>query len=66
MYFPDDPLFYQDSIFNAVRDPTARQRMVAAYDHTATQPEWALGFRFDIVLRGERASVFEEEDDDDD
>ncbi|HZI95900.1 MAG TPA: protocatechuate 3,4-dioxygenase subunit beta [Actinomycetales bacterium] len=62
MYFPDDPLFSQDPIFNAVRDPAARQRMVSTYDHTTTQPEWALGFRFDIVLRGERAGVFEDDD----
>ena len=64
MYFPDDPLFSQDPIFNAVRDEKARQRMVSRYDHTATQAEWALGFRFDIVLRGEQASVFEDDDDD--
>jgi protocatechuate 3,4-dioxygenase beta subunit len=65
MYFPDDPLFFQDPIFNAVRDEHARQRMVAAYDHTATEPEWALAFRFDIVLRGERATVFEDDEDHD-
>ena len=64
MYFPDDPLFSQDPIFNAVRDEKARQRMVSRYDHTATQAEWALGFRFDIVMRGEQASVFEDGDDD--
>ncbi len=63
MYFPDDPLFFQDPIFNSVRDEKARQRMIASYDHDTTQPEWALGFRFDIVLRGARASVFEEDDD---
>ncbi|MGH3663984.1 MAG: protocatechuate 3,4-dioxygenase subunit beta [Micromonosporaceae bacterium] len=65
MYFPDDPLFFQDPIFNSVRDERARRRMVSRYDHTVTQPEWALGFRFDIVLRGEQASVFETEADDD-
>ena len=64
MYFPDDPLFFQDPIFNSVRDEKARQRMICSYDHDTTQPEWALGYRFDIVLRGTEASVFEEEDDD--
>jgi protocatechuate 3,4-dioxygenase, beta subunit len=64
MYFPGDPLFFQDPIFNSVRDEQARQRMIASYDHDTTEPEWALGFRFDIVLRGPEASVFEEEDDD--
>lgn len=63
MYFPGDPLFFQDPIFNSVPDERARQRMIASYDHDATEPEWALGFRFDIVLRGPEASVFEEEDD---
>lgn len=59
MYFPDDPLFFQDPIFNSVPDPAARQRMVARYDHAATQPEWALGFAFDVVLRGRHATPFE-------
>lgn len=65
MYFPDDPLFYQDPIFNSVRDENARRRMISRYDHATTQPAWALGFEFDIVLRGPQATVFEEEDDDD-
>ena len=65
MYFPDDPLFGQDPIFNSVRDPRARERMIARFDLSATRAEWALAFDFDIVLRGPQASVFEEEDDDD-
>lgn len=52
MYFPDDPLFFQDPIFNSVPDPEARQRLVSRYDHTLSEPEWALGFHWDIVLRG--------------
>jgi protocatechuate 3,4-dioxygenase, beta subunit len=51
MYFPGDPLFGQDPIFNSVRDAAARERMVAGFDLGLTQPEWALGYRFDIVLR---------------
>jgi protocatechuate 3,4-dioxygenase beta subunit len=39
--------------------------MVSRYDHEITQSEWALGFQFDIVLRGHNASVFEEEEDED-
>ncbi|MEV2237386.1 protocatechuate 3,4-dioxygenase subunit beta [Micromonospora sp. NPDC049891] len=66
MYFPGDPLFSQDPIFNSVRDERARQRMVARYDHAATRPEWALAYEFDIVLRGREATVFEDEDEDDD
>jgi protocatechuate 3,4-dioxygenase beta subunit len=61
MYFPGDPLFGQDPIFNSVRDERARQRMVAAFDLDATQPEWALAYRFDIVLRGSGATPFEDE-----
>jgi protocatechuate 3,4-dioxygenase beta subunit len=65
MYFPDDPLFSQDPIFNSIPDEKARRRMVSRYDHEITQSEWALGFQFDIVLRGRDASVFEEEEDED-
>lgn len=60
MYFPDDPLFFQDPIFNSVRDEKARHRMISTYDHSLTKEEWALGFQFDIVLRGRDATPFEE------
>ncbi len=63
MYFPDDPLQALDPIFNAVPDPEARQRLVATYAHDVTEHEWALGFRFDIVLRGAAATPFEEKPD---
>lgn len=52
MYFPGDPLFPFDPIFHSVADAKARERMIAGFDLEATQPDWALGFRFDIVLRG--------------
>ncbi|HWQ14777.1 MAG TPA: protocatechuate 3,4-dioxygenase subunit beta [Roseiflexaceae bacterium] len=58
MYFPDDPLFFQDPIFTSV-PPEAGRRLVAAYDHEVTQPEWALGWRWDIVLGGPAATPFE-------
>jgi protocatechuate 3,4-dioxygenase beta subunit len=51
MYFPGDPLFEFDPIFNSVRDPKARQLLVGQLDLDATEPEWALAYRFDIVLR---------------
>jgi protocatechuate 3,4-dioxygenase, beta subunit len=51
MYFPGDPLFQFDPIFNSVRDPKARDMLVARFDLDATEPEWALAYRFDIVLR---------------
>jgi len=50
MYFPGDPLFAYDPIFNAVRDPKARSLLVAHFDLGTTQPEWALGYSWDIVL----------------
>ena len=59
MYFPGDPLFSQDPIFNAVTDPSARDRLVARFDLAVTEPEWALGYVFDIVLRGREATPME-------
>jgi protocatechuate 3,4-dioxygenase beta subunit len=59
MYFPGDPLFYQDPIFNGVRDERARKRMISTYDHSTTSPEWATGYRFDIVLGGAEATPLE-------
>lgn len=64
LYFPDDPLFFQDPIFNSVPDPKARQRLVSCYDHEATTEQWALGFRFDVVLRGPDQTPFEGPEDD--
>jgi protocatechuate 3,4-dioxygenase, beta subunit len=61
MYFPGDPLFPFDPIFNAVADAAARERMIAKFDLAATQPGWALGFCYDIVLRGPRATPMESE-----
>jgi protocatechuate 3,4-dioxygenase beta subunit len=59
MYFPGDPLFYQDPVFNSIRDERVRKRLIAAYDHSATMAEWATGYRFDIVLDGAEATPFE-------
>jgi protocatechuate 3,4-dioxygenase beta subunit len=59
MYFPGDPLLALDPIYNCVPDPAARERLVAAFDLAITEPEWALGYRFDFVLRGRGATPFE-------
>jgi len=56
MYFPGDPLFAQDAIALAVPEP-ARDRLVASLDLQGSMPEWALAYRFDIVLR---STPFEE------
>ncbi len=59
MYFPGDPLFPFDPIFNSIPDKAARERLISHFDLETTEPEWALAFRFDIVLRGRRATPFE-------
>ena len=50
MYFPGDPLFPYDPIFNSIRDPRSRELLIARFDIDQTQPEWALAFEWDIVL----------------
>ena len=60
MYFPGDPLLALDPIFHAIPDEAARNRLVAKFDLELTQPEWALGYRFDIVLRGRDATPMED------
>lgn len=61
MYFANDPLFPFDPIFNSVPEH-ARERLIASYDHGVTEENWALGWRWDIVLRGAAATPFEDED----
>ena len=59
MYFPGDPLFAYDPIFQSVRDPKARERMISTFDLANTKPEWALAYHFDIVLGGAAATPME-------
>jgi protocatechuate 3,4-dioxygenase, beta subunit len=59
MYFPGDPLLALDPIFQCVPDEAARERLVARFDLDVTEPERALGYRFDIVLRGREATPME-------
>jgi protocatechuate 3,4-dioxygenase, beta subunit len=56
MYFPGDPLLALDPIFNGVPDPQARNRLISVFDLALTEPDWALGYRFDVVLRGRGAT----------
>jgi protocatechuate 3,4-dioxygenase beta subunit len=65
MYFPSDPLFALDPIYQSITDPAARQRLIAAYDHDLSAPEWAMGYRWDIVLTGPRSTWMEPEADHD-
>jgi protocatechuate 3,4-dioxygenase beta subunit len=63
MYFPDDPLFPLDPIYNSIPEQKDRDRLIAQYDHDLTSPEWSLGYRWDIVLSGPQATWFETEED---
>jgi len=56
MYFPGDPLMGFDPIFQSIPDQRGRDLLVAALDLDLTEPEWALGYRWDITLRGRNAT----------
>lgn len=59
MYFPGDPLLPHDPIFNGTANEKARNRLIADFDWDTTVPDKALGYRFDIVLRGRDATPME-------
>lgn len=63
MYFPGDPLLAHDPVLHSVTDEAARARLVAAYDHGLSVPEWSLGYRWDVVLDGPSATLMEEDQD---
>jgi protocatechuate 3,4-dioxygenase, beta subunit len=56
MYFPGDPLMALDPVFQSIPDPRGRERLISRFDIETTEPEWALGYRWDIVLRGRAAT----------
>ena len=59
MYFPGDPLIPFDPIFNCTADEKARNRLISVFDWETTMPEHALGYRFDLILRGREATPME-------
>jgi protocatechuate 3,4-dioxygenase beta subunit len=59
MYFPGDPLLPYDPMFNCVPDERARNRLISTLDWETTIPEFALGYRWDIVLRGAEETPME-------
>jgi protocatechuate 3,4-dioxygenase, beta subunit len=61
MYFPGDPLFPIDPIYQSIVDPKARERLIATYDHSVTVPEISTGYRWDIVLTGSHRTWTESE-----
>ena len=56
MYFPGDPLLAYDPIYQSTADAAARERLICAYEPELSEAEWALGYRFDMVLRGRAAT----------
>jgi protocatechuate 3,4-dioxygenase beta subunit len=56
MYFPGDPLMPLDPILNSIPDARGRALLVARFELATTVPGWALGYHWDIVLRGRRAT----------
>ncbi len=52
MYFPGDPLLETDPVFHSIADADARERLVSSYDAGSSEAEYALGYTWDIVLRG--------------
>ncbi|HXD29281.1 MAG TPA: protocatechuate 3,4-dioxygenase subunit beta [Arthrobacter sp.] len=64
MYFPGDPLFGLDPIYQSITDAKARDALVATYDHSVTSHEWATGYRWDIVLTGSNRTWMEHEEGD--
>ena len=52
MYFPGDPLLGLDPILGSVPGEAARARLVAAFSLDVTEPGRALGYEWNIVLRG--------------
>jgi len=59
MYFPGDPLLDHDPIYNCIADEKVKQRLISVFDWENTAPQFALGYRFDIVLRGREATPME-------
>jgi protocatechuate 3,4-dioxygenase beta subunit len=59
MYFEGDPMIWQCPIVRTIPDRAAIERLVAALDMEATIPMDARAYKFDIVLRGRRSSLFE-------
>ena len=59
MYFPGDPLLAFDPIYHSIADANARERLISGYDPNLSEAEFALGYRFEIVLRGRLATPTE-------
>ncbi|MCB1313012.1 MAG: protocatechuate 3,4-dioxygenase subunit beta [Sedimentitalea sp.] len=59
LYFEGDPLIAQCPIVNTIPDPQAIEQLIARLDMNATIPLDTIAYKFDIVLRGRRSTLFE-------
>lgn len=59
MYFEGDPLIAKCPIIKTIPDQRAIDQLVAALDLNASVPLDSIAYKFDIVLRGHRATYFE-------
>lgn len=62
MYFPSDPLFALDPIYNSIPRQRDRDNLIARYNHDLTVPEFSMGYEWDIVVDGPDATWFEPEE----
>lgn len=58
MFFPGDPLLPFDPMFQSVPE-SARARLLAKFSLDVTEEGFALGYEFDIVLRGSKETPME-------
>lgn len=59
MYFEGDPMIWNCPIVRSIPDKAAIEQLVAALDMNNTIPMDARAYKFDIVLRGRRSTLFE-------
>ena len=59
MYFEGDPLIKLDPMVGGLPDPRAVEQLIAPLDMARTIPMDATAYKFDIVLRGRRSTLFE-------
>jgi protocatechuate 3,4-dioxygenase beta subunit len=62
MYFPGDPLMPLDPIFQSITSAKGQKSLIADYAHDVSVPDWALGYRWDIVLNGSSRTWFASHD----
>ena len=62
MYFPSDPLFALDPIYNSIPRQSDRDNLIASYNHDHTVAEFSMGYEWDIVVDGPDATWFEPEE----